>query len=133
MKFDLKVEYNNADSGETDQQIISIETDDSKMEFLGTVCSARPTHQTFEQLFKAMYDNPTMDGAEKGALYDEIWSIMSRWAFEKLGWHDVTVDVIGLTIDNEETKLEKFLEIGMIENRDWALQLSREGFMYCYV
>ena len=132
MKFDLKVVYNHADSGETDEQTLSLETDNEKMEFLGTVCSSRPTHQTFEQLFKKMYDNPTMDGAEKGELYDELWPIMSRWAFDKLGWHDVTVDVIGLAIDNEETQLEKFVEIGMIDNRDWSLQLSRDGFMYCY-
>lgn len=133
MNFDLKVVYQNADTGDIDEQIITISTDNEEIIFLGTICSARQTHQTFEELFKAMYDNPTMDGIKKGALYDEIWPIMSQWAFDKLGWHDVTVDVIGLTIDDEDTNLERSLEIGLIENRDWAIQLSREGFMYCYV
>lgn len=132
MKLDLKVVYYNADSGESDEQIVSVETDNETMDFLATVCDSRPTEQTFETLFKKMYDNPTMDGAEKGILYDEIWPIMSRWAFDKLGWDDVTVDVIGLTIDGDETKLEQMIDIGMIDNRVWSLQLSPEGYMYCY-
>ena len=132
MKLDLKVVYCNADSGESDEQIVSVETDNETIDFLATVCDSRPTEQTFETLFKKMYDNPTMDGAEKGILYDEIWPIMSRWAFDKLGWDDVTVNVIGLKIDGDETKLEQMIDIGMVDNMAWSLQFSREGFMYCY-
>lgn len=133
MNFELKVVYRNADTGHYDEQLIALSTDNEKIQFLGAVCLSRPTPQSFEQLFRAMYDNPTMDGAQKGALYDELWPIMSRWAFDKLGWHDVTVNVIGLKIDNEDTKLEKLLETGMVDDSDWALQLAREGYMYCYV
>lgn len=132
MKFELKVVYYNGDNGQSDEQVIAIETENEKMQFLGVMCSGRPTHQTFDQLFKTMYDNPTMDGASKGELYDELWPVMSKWAFDKLGWHDVTVSVIGLLIDGEDTRLEEFVEKGMIDNGDWTLQLSREGFMYCY-
>lgn len=133
MNFELKVVYRNADTGHYDEQFIEVSTEDEKIQFLGSVCSSRQTPETFDQLFRAMYDNPTMDGAQKGALYDELWPIMSRWAFDKLGWHDVTVSVIGLKIDHEDTKLEKLLEAGMVDDNDWALQLSREGYMYCYV
>lgn len=132
MKFELKVVYRNGDNGQSDEQIIVIETENEKMEFLGMSCSGRPTHQIFDQLFKAMYDNPTMDGAEKGELYDELWPIMSRWAFDKLGWHDVTVSVIGLSIDGKDTRLEECIELGTVDEGDWAIQLSREGYMYCY-
>ena len=40
MKIDLEVVYNNSDSGETDEQNISLETFDEKIEFLATVCDA---------------------------------------------------------------------------------------------
>ena len=132
MRFDLNVVYNNSDTGNSDEQVISIETADQTMIFLGTVCESRPTDETFDNLFKKMFDNPTMDGVDRGVLYDEIWPIMSRWAFEKLGWHDVTVDVVGLSVDGEKTKLNSMVEIGMIDNNSWSLQLSRDGFMYCY-
>tara|TARA_B110000211_G_C14057027_1_gene543832 strand:- start:1572 stop:1973 length:402 start_codon:yes stop_codon:yes gene_type:complete len=132
MNFELKVTYNNADSGETDEQVIQVSSDDEKIFVLALTCEGRPSEETFENLFKKMYDNPSMDGVNTGVLYNEIWTIMSRWAFEKLGWHDVTVDVIGLVIDGEKTKLEKQVEIGMLDNKVWSLQLSRDGFMYCY-
>ncbi|MDA8966155.1 hypothetical protein N9E84_03645 [Planktomarina temperata] len=132
MKLELKVTYNNADSGEIDEQIIEINTENEKIFFLATTSESRPTDEVFDKLFKKMYDNPTMDGLNTGSHYEEIWQIMSRRAFEKLGWYDVTVDVIGLVVDGEKTKLEKLVETGMIDNKAWSLQLSRDGFMYCY-
>ncbi len=132
MKLELKVTYNNADSGEIDEQIIEINTENEKIFFLATTSESRPTDEVFDKLFKKMYDNPTMDGVNTGIHYEEIWQITSRRAFEKLGWYDVTVDVIGLVVDGEKTKLEKLVETGMIDNKAWSLQLSRDGFMYCY-
>lgn len=132
MKLELKVTYNNADSGEIDEQIIEINTENEKIFILATTSESRPTDEVFDKLFKKMYDNPTMDGVNTGIHYEEIWQITSRRAFEKLGWYDVTVDVIGLVVDGEKTKLEKLVETGMIDNKTWSLQLSRDGFMYCY-
>ena len=132
MKLELKVTYNNADSGEIDEQIIEINTENEKIFILATTSESRPTDEVFDKLFKKMYDNPTMDGVNTGIHYEEIWQITSRRAFEKLGWYDVTVDVIGLVVDGEKTKLEKLVETGMIDNKAWSLQLSRDGFMYCY-
>lgn len=128
MKIDLEVVYNNSDSGETDEQNISLETFDEKIEFLATVCDARPSEQSFEALFRKMYDNPTKDGAEKGVLYDEVWPIMSNWAFDNLGWSNVTVDVVGITVDGEKLRLWPV----MFEITQWSLQLNQDGFMYCY-
>jgi hypothetical protein len=45
-----------------------------------------------------MYDYPIIDGVNSG----ENWGIMSCWAFDKLGWHPVTVDVIRLVVDGEK-------------------------------
>lgn len=127
MILEFDVVYFNGDNGERDEQTFSIETDNQEVDFLTTVCSSRPTEETFVKFFKRIYDNPTMDGAEKGILYDEIWSIMSRWAFDKLGWHDVTVDVIGLRVDGENMRIDE----NMMDIDSWSIQLSREGFMYC--
>lgn len=82
-----------------------------------------------------MYDNTAMtlmEDGNKGVLHDELYEIFSRRAFEKNGWHDVTIDVIGLSVDGEETRLEKFIHSGTVENRIWSIQMTRDGYMYCY-
>lgn len=132
MEFELNVTYNNADSGEMDEQVIKVSSDDEKTIILASMCKGRPSQEIFEKLFKKMYDNPNMDGVDAGILYNEIWAIMSKWAFDELGWHDVTVDIVGLLIDGEKTTLEKQIEIGMLDNSVWSLQLARDGYMYCY-
>ena len=132
MKIDMKIVYNNADNGERDAQAVSVASEDDRLEYLGAICTARETEQTFEQLFKEMYDNTSMDGGKKGVLHDELYEIFSRRAFEKNGWHDVTIDVIGISIDGEETRLEKFIYSGTVENSVWSIQMTRDGYMYCY-
>lgn len=132
MKINLELKINNADSYESDDRSIEIEIGDEKVIAMAWVCESRPTEQTFTVFLRALYDNPNMDGSEVGVAYHEIWDNLSRYAFDKLGWHDVNVDVVGLSIDGEETKLGKMLDIGMIDNQPFALQLTRDGFMYCY-
>lgn len=132
MKIDMKIVYNNADNGERDEQAVSVASEDDRLEYLGAICTARETEQTFEQLFKEMYDNTSMDGGEKGVLHDELYEIFSRRAFEKNGWNDVTIDVIGLSFDGEETRLEKFIYSGTVENSVWSIQMTRDGYMYFY-
>jgi len=76
-----------------------------------------------------MYDNPTMDGLNTGVLYEELWSIASRWAFEKLGWYDVTIDVVSASVDGRPLDYS----VESIDISQWSLQLEREaGYMYCY-
>ncbi len=132
MKFELKLRFNNADSGERDEKVITVSSDADIMVVLASACQDHPSEETFEELFKKMYDNPIMDGVNTGILYNDTWTIMSSWAFDKLGWYDVTVDVLGLVIDGEETDLQKLIEEGMLDYNVWSLQLSRDGFMYCY-
>jgi len=137
VKINLLLRLNNADSHETDDRSIDVEITDDNVVSLGWQCDSRPTEEMFTKFLRALYDNPSgevpnYDDTSLGVAYHEIYDNLSRYAFDKLGWFDVTVDVIGLTIDDEETKLAKFLEIGMIDNQPFALQLSREGFMYCY-
>lgn len=129
MKYELEVTYNNADTGETDSQSISVQSADSTLEFLAISCSGRPTGEMFEKFFKKMFDNPDNDLESAGVLYSEMWAIMSNWAFSELGWGDVTVDIHGLKVDGEEIPINQL----MIDINDWSLQLSRsEGYMYCY-
>ena len=128
MKIKLVVQYNNADTGDRDTQEISVESSDETLEMLAVTCDSRPTAQSFTLFFKHLYDNPNMDGSKVGVLYHDLWNIFSGWAFEKLGWGDVTVDIIGVSIDDNPLKLD----LDMIDNTDFSLQLSRDGFMYCY-
>ncbi len=131
MKIELDVVYRNADSGEIDEQTIAVETDDEKLSFMATACEFRPTAQSFITFFKTMYDNSELSGSGaegNGVLYDQIWAIMSRWAFQKLGWHDVTVDVTGLVVDGDRIPIDDMT----IEISDWSLQLVRDEGMYCY-
>lgn len=131
MDIELKVTYTNADSGARIENGIDVSSDDEILIRLAKTCQSRPTEKNFETLFKKMYDNPNMNGVDAGILYNEVWAIMSRWAFDKLGWHDVTVDVIGLIINGELTSLEAQVEIDLVDYQLWSLRLSREGFMYC--
>lgn len=128
MKFELDVIYNNGDTGETDSQVVNFDASDEKTELLAAICSGRATNETLGQLFKHLYDNPNMDGTDAGVAYETVWGIMSRWAFDELGWHDVTVDVVGLKVDGQEYPFDP----DMVDFQEWSLQLSREGFMYCY-
>lgn len=128
MKIQLVVQYNNSDTGDRDIQEISLESNDETLEMLATTCDSRPTAQSFTLFFKYMYDNPSMDGSKVGVLYHDLWTIFSSWAFEKLGWGDVTVDINSVSIDDKPLRLD----LDMIDNTQFSLQLSRDGFMYCY-
>lgn len=129
MKIDFEVTYNNGDTGEQDQQTISLETDIDEIATLHLLCEHSPTQDNFVTFFRKIYDNTELDGGEKGLLYDDIWPIMRRWAFDKLGWHDVTIDVNGCVVNGTPLSIDH----ETMDVVDWSLQLSREeGFMYCY-
>lgn len=129
MKYEIEVIYNNADSGEQDEQVITVESDSEDLQILAITCESRPTGEMFNKFFRKMYDNPNMDGTDAGVLYEELWAHMSHWAFDKLGWGDVTVDVQGLSVDGEKLEINTLL----YDINDWSLQLSRDGgYMYCY-
>lgn len=128
MKIELDLVYNNVATGESDTQTIAVDTDDEQLEFLATVCDARPTEETFDKFFRKMYDNPHKNGVGAGVLYEELWAIMSQWAFEKHGWSDVTVDVVGVHVDGEKLRISPV----MMEITQWSLKLDRSGYMYCY-
>ena len=132
MKVSLQLKFNNADSLENADRSIDVEISDEKVIAMAWVCESRPTEQTFTVFLRALYDNPKMDGSEVGVSYNELWDDFSRFAFYNLGWHDVTIDVVGISIDGEETKLAKLIDIGMIDTQSFSLQLSQDGFMYCY-
>jgi hypothetical protein len=128
MKFSLETIFRNADTGHSDEQTVVVESDDASLCELAKVCAHQPTQENFRNLFKKMYDNPHLDGTEAGVLYGELWTIFSRWGFEKLGWGDVTVDVVGLSIDGERLPLDW----DNFEVCEWSLQLSRDGFMVLF-
>ena len=128
MKIDFEVTYNNADTAEQDQQTISLETDLDELAILHLACEQNPTQQNFVIFFRKIYDNTEMDGGEKGLLYDDLWPVMRRWAFDKLGWHDVTIDVHGCVVNGIQLRIDN----ETMDVADWSLQLSRDGFMYCY-
>lgn len=48
LKFDMKIVCNNADNGGIDEQVVSVVSQNDRLEFLGTVCTSRETEQTFE-------------------------------------------------------------------------------------
>jgi hypothetical protein len=128
MNFELTVRYNNADSGESEEQNISFEANDNDTKLLVAACRGDLNEESLGNLFKHLYDNPNMDASGTGVAYNKIWTQMSHFAFERLGWYDVTVDVFGLKIDD----LVFEIDLGSIDISQWSLQLSREGYMYCY-
>lgn len=128
MKITIEVQYRNSDSGDTHEESISVNTSNQEIEDLVITCKHDPSTDSFTNLFKRIYDNPTMDGAEKGLLYDELWPVLSRCAFDDLGWHDVTVEILGVLVEDESIGFD----LDQIDNSLFALQLSRDGFMYCY-
>lgn len=129
MKYEIEIIFYNADSGQQDEQIITVESDSEDLQTLAIACGSSPTGEMFNQFFRKMYDNPNEDGTDAGILYEELWTHMSHWAFDKLGWGDVTVDVQGLSINGEKVEIN----LEAIDIRDWSLQLDRDGgFMYCY-
>jgi hypothetical protein len=127
MNFELTANFNNFDSGHSAEWIISFEANDDATQQLVAACRAEVTEDSLEKLFKHLYDNPEMEASGTGVAYDAIWSQMSRFAYDKLGWHDVTVDVFGLTVDDFVFEIDP----DALDISRWALQLSREGFMYC--
>lgn len=137
MKVKLELALNNSDSHETDRRTIEVEINNDRVIAMGWVCESRPTEESFTTFLRALYGNPNCDlpkadDSQLGVAYHEIWDNLSRYAYDELGWHDVTVDVLGLYIDGEETKLAKLLDVGMVDGAPFALQMSRDGFMYCY-
>lgn len=129
MNIELTVFFNNADSGQRDEQTVQLKCHDETLEKLAHICFSEPTQRSLNEFFRRMYDNPTMDGLNTGVLYEELWSIASRWAFEKLGWYDVTIDVVSASVDGRP--LDYCIE--SIDISQWSLQLAREaGFMYFY-
>lgn len=128
MKIELDVTYSNADTGHCDEGKIEFEVNDSKTQSLVSALNDGVTGQALEELFKHLYDNPNMNGVDAGVVYEDVWKDLSFWAFEKLGWFDVTVDVNGLVVDGRRYEID----VTTIDTRDWALQLDRAGYMYCY-
>ncbi|WIW95454.1 zinc ribbon domain-containing protein [Altererythrobacter rubellus] len=132
VSISLQLVYNNADTGHSDEQIVSVETDNVEILKLITACLDQPSEDAFNILFCKMYDNPGFGGmlrsGSPGALYSELWPLMSRWAFEKLGWGDVTVDVIGAVINGTDLGID----VETMDTNRWSLQLVRGEGMYCY-
>jgi len=130
ISISLQLVYNNADTGHSDEQIVSVETDNAEILKLITACLDEPSEDAFNTLFLKMYDNPGFGGmsGSPGALYSELWPLMSRWAFEKLGWGDVTVDVIGAVINGTDLGID----VETMDTNRWSLQLVRDEGMYCY-
>ena len=129
MKIELALIFNNADSGHQAELTIQLEGHDETLKKLALICFSEPTEQNLNEFFRRMYDNPTMDGLNTGVLYKEFWSIASKWAFEKLGWYDVTIDVVSASVDGRPLDYS----IESIDINHWSLQLAREaGCMYFY-
>lgn len=131
MKIELELIYRNGDNGESDEQNILVETDNENVILMAVRCASNPSAEELTAFFKSIYDNPYLSGSgadQNGYLYDKLWPLMSEWAFNKLGWHDVTVDVVGISIDNESIHID----IYNIDTSDWALQIVRDEGMYCY-
>jgi hypothetical protein len=131
MKINLQLSFMNGDSGERAEHEVDVEISDNKHITAAWVCESRPTEETFTVFLRGLYDNPNMDGSKVGVAYNALWENFSNFAFDELGWHDVSVDVVGVSIDGEETKLGKMIDIGMIDTQPFMLSLSRDGFMYC--
>lgn len=127
MNFELTAYFKNIDSGHSEDWTISFEANDDATQQLVAACRDEVTEDSLEKLFKHLYDNPEMEASGTGVAYDVIWSQISRFAFDKLGWHDVKVDVFGLKIDDVDFEIDP----DVIDTSRWELQLSREGFMYC--
>ena len=130
MKIKMQVSYCNGDNGFREDGSIVVETNDKAVSPMVEKCKADPCEQNFNELFRALYDG------EQGIVYTQVWKALSHMAYDELGWHDVTVDVVGISIDDEELIIDE--ESGgdltwLDEYQMWSLQLVRgENTMYCY-
>ena len=127
MNLELTVSFNNYDSGHSEERTIAFEANDDATQQLVAACREEVTEDSLEKLFKHLYDNPEMKASGTGVAYDAIWGQMSHFAFDRLGWHDVKVYVFGLKVDDFVFEIDP----DKLDISRWALQLSREGFMYC--
>ena len=129
MDIELTVFFYNADSDQRDEQTVQLKCHDETLKKLAHICFSEPTEQNLNKFFRRMFDNQAMDGLNSGVLYKEFWSIASKWAFEKLGWYDVTIDVVSASVDGRPLDYS----IESIDINHWSLQLAREaGCMYFY-
>jgi ClpX C4-type zinc finger len=128
-KLEMKQIFKNSDSGEEAEFNFSLSVSNEKINDLIDQCRNEQSSDNFAQLFKRLFDNPNMDGTDAGVCYDECWKAFSKYAFEKLGWSDVTVDTVGLVVNGTDLGLDP----NLIDCSPFSLQLSKEsGFMYCY-
>lgn len=132
MKMVLFINFKNSETGETADNNFEINMDDKRTCSLATACKINPCQDTFTNYLKALYDNPCMDGTNVGIAYQQLWDKFSHYAFTKLGWHDVTADVYDIILDGERMGLNCMIDAGTIDAEQFSLQLTREGFMYCY-
>jgi len=130
IRFDLQ-------NGDTGEQVFGIET---KIEVQNKALSEATREvlenystETLRKLIKEIYDNPEMDSSlspSKGACYQQLWSTLSQYAYDKLGWHDAQASVTGIIIDGQNLEITED-DIEYILGQEMRLQLVRDdGFMY---
>jgi len=94
--------------------------------------SAEMSEDEWKSAFYELFDHPEYGETNKeGLLYQDAASWLTKIAFDKLGWHDVTVSFHGISVNGNEIILSQSDE-DMISDY-LRLQLSRDDYsMYFY-
>jgi hypothetical protein len=132
--IELQFDLENGDTGERVSDIAArIEIENQALAQVIEEILENYSTENLKNLLKAIYDNPEMDSSSsemKGAGYQKLWSILSQYAYDKLGWHDAQASVTEIIIDGRRIEISEE-DMEYILGQEMRLQLVRDdGFMY---
>lgn len=129
----LKFMYKNSDTDETVEDNLSLEVKEVKASELIRQLIENPEQEKLVEFFRHLFGNPDFDGSDNlGVKYQELFTTLSTKAWRKLGWNEVTIDILEISVEGQ---LNINLYSDGFDLSQLSLQLAHDdngGFMYLY-
>ena len=131
IQFEIQVIYTNGDTGETDEQILEFTANTSIIASVLNELTLDPSELEIGRLFREVFDDKSQQSEAQPSAYQQCRALLCDWAFNHLGWHDVTVDIVRARIGDRVIPID----VDTMDVQMWSLQLVRgdgEPYMYFY-
>lgn len=97
------IDLRNADSGHSHDLELEFE---QVSQSISSRFSPNKSVEQWKELFFELFDNPEMgETASEGLLYKLALQVVTKTAFDKLGWHDVTLQFTGVEVNGNKIAL----------------------------
>ena len=120
----FNVEYRNSDTGDDHPGTIEVEIEaQDSPEFFSNALTL--DNDAVVQMLKGFLAHGEYEGTQRGLAYEGFFNAASRNAWEKLGWHDVTLEISEVKCFGDSIIIDEDWR------GEWAIQLVRgENHMY---